>query len=235
MTDELAAPMTLVESTDDLELDSLYDMLSDAGALDDSLLGLARKNHLAALFEGQSQPISEQHQILDSLRQGIADFHESVQQTTNIRSQPPLRSLSLLDMPAEILIHICGYAKGWEGGEHFSEDTAPPMAVNTVKSLRLTCRKLHDASSHLLIHFLCVAPDDPQSVSRLDEVSGHPLVRKGVQGIRVVLHTYDGFIASSFLAFAGYQTDLLLESIEPVEETANFRNGKNCLVLLGMS
>ncbi|KAK0102038.1 hypothetical protein ONS96_006004 [Cadophora gregata f. sp. sojae] len=211
MDDHVArtAPMDLPNN---IKLDDLIGMLKSAEALNQDVSELHRQNCLVRLDQDEdtSRPLSrllkDQCEILDSLIQGLADFHESVRKTINICSRPSVRHLGLLDMPDEILFNVCGYARGWEISHHIdSRNQIPAEALNTVRSLRLTCRKFNDTSSHLLIPFIRFDPTDSASIARFDNISRHPLICKGVTSIQILLHQYDSFLASSFSNFADYQ------------------------------
>jgi hypothetical protein len=52
---------------------------------------------------------------------------------------------------------------------------------------------------------------------RLDEISRHPIIRKGIVAVRVVLHFYDSVLADDILAFAGYNHHKLREITKSLE------------------
>jgi len=89
--------------------------------------------------------------------------------------------------------------------------------VAQVKNLRLTCRRFCDNSSHLLMVYVKVAMT-PQSLARLDEVSRHPTISKGIRAIKIPLgRHFDAGIVHDIRAFAHYQASRLRGKIETWE------------------
>ncbi|KXX76214.1 hypothetical protein MMYC01_205528 [Madurella mycetomatis] len=137
--------------------------------------------------------------IQDALRCGINEL-----------SRPSLRSLSILDLPDEILLQIF----------EMVEDPTPYLPSlcyfgpgrQDIKSARLVCRRFCHVSSELLVRLVRVSFNEP-SLVRLEEISRHPTIAKGVRAIRVVLHFYN-FSFTDFDWFISYYAD-------EVEEQAN--------------
>lgn len=124
--------------------------------------------------------------------------HESIQAalrlSVNNLSRRYLRSLTILDLPDEILLEI------FEALEGFNHDLDEVMRspswfrsnVKDIKNARLVCRRFCDLSSQLLVNFVVVTPTET-SLERLDEISRHPTISKGVRDVQVVLrlHSHD--------------------------------------------
>ncbi|KAK3323780.1 hypothetical protein B0T19DRAFT_463648 [Cercophora scortea] len=64
------------------------------------------------------------------------------------------------------------------------------QSFSDIQSARLTCRRFHDASSHMLFESITVDLTR-SSLSRLDRVSRHPFFSKGVRNVKVVLRFFE--------------------------------------------
>lgn len=110
------------------------------------------------------------------------------------------RPIHLLDLPNEILAHIFVYVRGppyinepiwlgtlgyWDGGP------------KEIKNTRLVCRKFCNESSHLLMPAVSISAN-PSSLARLEGISRHPLIAKGVRTVRVIVHFYARGLLLSF-------------------------------------
>ncbi|KAI1740024.1 hypothetical protein F4680DRAFT_419508 [Xylaria scruposa] len=116
----------------------------------------------------------------------------------------------ILDLPNELLIRIFEYV---EGGTTSKDKPyvfdAVPYNIKEIQNLRLTCRRFHAASSHLLLPFVKVNITH-RSLARLDEISRHPFISKGVRAIKLCLGPfYDSVITHDIQAFATYQVSRL--------------------------
>ncbi|KAI1073881.1 hypothetical protein F5B20DRAFT_565748 [Whalleya microplaca] len=114
------------------------------------------------------------------------------------RSQRPLH---ILHLPDEILTQIFTCARGESdldkplklGVAKFEEGRGP----QEIKNIRLVCRRFYEASSRLLVTAVSVSMHS-SSLARLDEISRHPLVAKGVRTVRVILDVYVSKLANDF-------------------------------------
>lgn len=85
--------------------------------------------------------------------------------------------------------------------------------VEQVKQLRLTCRRFCANSSHLLKRHVKVEMT-PKSLARLDEISRHPTISKGIRCIEICIgRHFDAEIAYDFRAFARFQGDNMRREI----------------------
>ncbi|KAF6802261.1 hypothetical protein CSOJ01_11722 [Colletotrichum sojae] len=124
-------------------------------------------------------------------------------------SRPHLRGLSLCDMPNEIanhIFHYCGLLKGEkpDSNEYDCDKVYPHgLPLDFIMSLRLTCRSLCEMVSPALFRVRAVRPST-ESLDRLDYISRHPQLSKGVRQIHVSVSYYDANIAKDPALFVLY-------------------------------
>jgi hypothetical protein len=124
--------------------------------------------------------------------------------------------LNILHLSDELLLQIFGYVRGGlEEHELYFFDNSGAN-IEQIKSLRQTCRRFCETSSHLLLRYIKVHIRQP-SIAHLEEVSRHPTISKGIRAIQVILCFYDSVLASNLRAFATYQVSRLRSSIESWE------------------
>ncbi|RYP10690.1 hypothetical protein DL764_000480 [Monosporascus ibericus] len=120
-------------------------------------------------------------------------------------SRPYLRSLNILDLPDEILLGI------FELAEDFDFDCPflyyGGAGRKDIQNARLVCRRFCNVSSQLLVRLVCVNFNEP-SLARLEEISRHPTIAKGVRAVRVVLH-FHNFSFTGLDSFISYQADVV--------------------------
>lgn len=110
---------------------------------------------------------------------------------------PERRFLRVLDLPDELLLTIFEFAggDGDDGGDKDDDNgdddgdqparrpsTASPR---TIQSIRLVCRRFCVVGSQLLLRCVDVYPDE-QSLARLDQISRHPAIARGVRAVRIM-------------------------------------------------
>jgi hypothetical protein len=62
-----------------------------------------------------------------------------------------------MDMPDEVLVQIFEHVKDWQPDEFFYTQQNPSIVgISEIMSLRLTCQRFHNASSHLLLDLVRV-------------------------------------------------------------------------------
>ncbi|CAJ2505595.1 Uu.00g129890.m01.CDS01 [Anthostomella pinea] len=108
-----------------------------------------------------------------------------------------------MDLPDELLMQAFGHLQTEATADtpiHCLDMCSSPE----IKNVRLTCRRFRDTSSHLLIRFVPVEMT-PVSLERLEQISRHPTISKGVLAVRVILHFYDEPLAHDFRLFINYQ------------------------------
>lgn len=137
----------------------------------------------------------------------------------HLEARASSRPVTIMDIPDEILIKIFGLVKDWQPDKIFYLQQCPPSieCVKDVMNLRLTCRRFHNCSSHLLIDLVSVELNS-ESLLRLQEISNHPLIRKGIAVVQVVLHFYDSGLADDIVAFTSYNRDRLHLHTQKLED-----------------
>lgn len=151
---------------------------------------------------------------LNSIMSEITTVRDSVRAAINKRNRP--KPLEILDLPEELLTRIFEYVRGeksvYEKDLYFFDFARTSTA--SIQQVRLTCRRFYETSSHLLLDYIPVCLTR-QSLARLDEVSRHPFLSKGVRAIKLSLVPfYDAVLASDIHAFAAYQASKLWEDVD---------------------
>lgn len=158
---------------------------------------------------------------LKDLQRNLEEMRDTTRQTINDAVRPFLRSLKILDLPDEILRDIFLWVREdtftfevgfddwiWTEIQGFDEPD-----VKQVMKLRLTCRRFCATSSHLLMPYVKV-DTTPQSLARLDAVSRHQTISKGIRRVEIFLgYHFDADIAHDIRAFARYQANQLRSRI----------------------
>lgn len=125
------------------------------------------------------------------------DLCSSARTEFNAMPLPLVRPHSLLDLPDEILIKVCGYAKGCRSLPNTTLDYSRYTdGTRDIRNVRLTCRRLCAASSHLLLRDIMIDCTLPVSIKRLKEISLHPVIRMGVRAVRVNMKFYSAELAT---------------------------------------
>ncbi|KAH9221227.1 hypothetical protein DL95DRAFT_519273 [Leptodontidium sp. 2 PMI_412] len=229
---DMASSNGLTASTD-LNLNDLYEKLRELELMDSAVISQLMENfdiemtgngdiHRPLDDLGLIWGMTAKHnKTLHSLKSLVDDFRGLIRKNIDILSRPSVRPFSILDLPDEILVKICGYVKGWEPDPNTSLfHSQYTIGTKEVQNLRLSCKRLCGASSHLLLHFIKVDFTAPASIRRLQEISLHPAISKGVATVRVIMSFYDSKLAGSFLLFARYNAEILAESADGVEKMA---------------
>lgn len=118
---------------------------------------------------------------LKSLLPRLNGLQSSLRRTFAAHAQPPIRALHIFQLPDELLMKISENLRG----DFKSEDDKYSIdGIKGIKNLRLTCKRLCDASSHLLLHRLDVTLKS-SSLKHLDRVSRHPTISKGIRSLQI--------------------------------------------------
>jgi hypothetical protein len=115
--------------------------------------------------------------------------------------------LKVVDLPQEILSMIFANFEDVPtppiqdpvGSTSFEEDLPKPD-VASIKSIRLTCRAFCEAGSRFLLPVVDVS-FTRACVQRLEEISNHPSISRGVQIIRIHTDAYNHSLANSLNQF----------------------------------
>ncbi|KAK0646014.1 hypothetical protein B0T16DRAFT_412418 [Cercophora newfieldiana] len=116
------------------------------------------------------------------------------------------RKLHILDLPDELLLGIFEIVEDFEFELPKHPDTSSisyrPDGRRDIQHTRLVCRRFCSLSSQLLVRLVCVG-FDKDSLSRLDAISRHPTIAKGVRSVRIILHFYSHTL-TEFTEFANF-------------------------------
>jgi len=126
----------------------------------------------------------------------------------NNLARPHLRCLKILDFPNEVLLIILEYVEGYEGDASPSQTSNWNSCRKDIQNARLVCRKFRDLGSLLLVRIVDVELNQA-SVDRLNEISQHPSVSKGVRVVKVILDQYNDMLIDfeTFLSFHAGQLE----------------------------
>ncbi|EER39389.1 conserved hypothetical protein [Histoplasma capsulatum H143] len=131
----------------------------------------------------------------------------------NSLSRPYLRNLNILDLPNEILLKI------FEFVEDMLDFPFPfpfyRQGTKDIKNTRLVCWRFCNVSSQLLVRVVRVNFSE-LSLARLEEISRHPTISRGVRAVQIVLHFYN-FSFTDFHRFISYQADEVEDHVEPFD------------------
>lgn len=133
-------------------------------------------------LEGGSLEVSIGKLRLVSLK--LTEAQSALREVFGSLARPLLRPLTIYDVPDELLM------------ETFLNLRNP----SDIKRLRLSSRRLNETSSHLLLHTLYVSPN-PKSLERLDGMSRHPAISKGICRLVVSVDSYNADIARGVGSF----------------------------------
>ncbi|KAL8997609.1 MAG: hypothetical protein Q9169_003156 [Polycauliona sp. 2 TL-2023] len=228
------------ESTREHELGELYEQLREIDRTDERLIKQLRHVkayqgliHSTERENGTSSEdsamkfsksfIDEQHGILSSCQAIQNGYRETLRTDINQRSRAALRQLTILDMPDEILVRVFEEVRGRDidlmhYGILFLRD------ASDIKNLRLTCWRFWNTSSHLLLRYVRVELNQA-SLDRLDTISKHPTISKGVRIVRIVLDYFDYELADSLELFAEHSAAKLDDYADMVERMATHESG----------
>ncbi|KAG6355339.1 hypothetical protein INS49_003300 [Diaporthe citri] len=123
----------------------------------------------------------------ESLRRHWRDFHMAAWRAT-------IRPLKVVDLPNEIISMIFSHFEDVPVPkvqvDHDASDdvTLPSPDVASIKNIRLTCRTFCDVGSRLLLPLVDIS-FTPSSIHRLEKISNHPTISKGVRIIRIYTGT----------------------------------------------
>ncbi|OTA91081.1 hypothetical protein M434DRAFT_397453 [Hypoxylon sp. CO27-5] len=130
------------------------------------------------------------------------------------------KPLHILDLPNEILAQIFVYVKDppyYEEGLPWGLNHHTDSSVEYIKVIRLVCRRFRDESSHLLLTAVSVSMNSA-SLARLDEISRHPLIARGIQTVILSLRFFAFDLATEFYScFLPYQWRRVRSSIRELQ------------------
>lgn len=109
--------------------------------------------------------------------------HPAVEVPSNL-ARPLLRHLNIYDLPDELLMDIFGYLR----------------KRCDIKHLRLSSRRLNTTSSHLLMDTVNVSLN-LKSLERLENISRHPAISKGIRRLVTSVDVYNDIRAKKLWVF----------------------------------
>lgn len=112
---------------------------------------------------------------LKSLLPMLAGLQSNLRKSFDAYARPLIRKLHIFNLPDELLMDIF---EDLRGGISIRDK----VGTKDIKSIRLTCRRFCDVSSHLLLYRLDVSVTH-RSLNHLDEVSRHPTISKGIRSL----------------------------------------------------
>ncbi|KAI1164848.1 hypothetical protein F5B18DRAFT_670492 [Nemania serpens] len=137
-----------------------------------------------------------------ALEQSMGAFQSHVRHRINVLSRPACRPLNVLGLPSELLMEIFYYMRD---PDYWPEEKLDLIErVKGIQHARLACRRFHDACSDLLVPNVCVEVHS-DSLSRLQQISRHPIVSKGVRSLTVRLTYYHSALAENMGLFVYFQ------------------------------
>lgn len=92
-----------------------------------------------------------------------------------------------------------------------------PLVCKDIKSILLTCRRFCSAGPHLFPRSVYV-DHGLSSISRLEKISSHPDISRGVRVIRAVLHFYDSTLSDNITDFLFHHADAFDQRIEWLDQ-----------------
>ncbi|KAM7196946.1 hypothetical protein V8F33_005828 [Rhypophila sp. PSN 637] len=125
-------------------------------------------------------------------------------------ARPMIRKLGVLDLPNEVLLKVFKFLENFQidwayirGKSNWSGN----RDKQSIKHSRLVCRRFCDLSSQFLVRLIRVTPD-VESRSRLEEISRHPTISKGVTDIWLALNFHSPNL-DDFQRFTSYLLDVV--------------------------
>lgn len=120
----------------------------------------------------------------------------------------PLRTV--LSLPDELLLDIFESLKT---NGSTKKSLYPDLAGSSsdIAAARLTCRRFAATSSHLLVHYIRLDSIDSHSLEKLEAISHHPLIGKGVRIIRFEARCYVPNLAEDVGEFARWVVGRVLD------------------------
>ncbi|KAG8170287.1 hypothetical protein KVR01_001032 [Diaporthe batatas] len=177
--------------------DSAIQMLKTANRIVISRPQVGDGNEVAAKNEDVPLSVGE----VDELVRKFEGLQTAARQEFNLHARPLLRKLCLLDLPDELLLEIFDCFKGWVDSDQVFYHLDLGVDTRSIQNSRLTCRRLCDISSHLLIPCVYVSPTR-SSLEFLEQVASHPKISRGPRVFRIDASFYGAGIASDMRRFA---------------------------------
>ncbi|KAK3331295.1 hypothetical protein B0H66DRAFT_598780 [Apodospora peruviana] len=171
------------------------------------------KTFVASLKRRNARTIQESQKLKQRREEVIADCRARIDKL-EVRGRPSGgRRLNDLEMPLEILLDIFERLENFDLSNILVSDAR--CNVEDTKSCRLTCWPFCVASSRMLLRVVNNEVGHT-SLSRLQEISEHPTISRGVCAVHVNLGTYHPDL-KSFVTFIGFQAVRLEQDFSRLE------------------
>lgn len=169
-------------------------------------------------YEASKQSIDE----WKGLVQRLEKLHTAARSAFNLRARSLRKDkVGIMDLPNELLLRIFDNLKWRLEDPNFSFDRGDHGDYQEdIQNIRLTCRRFHDNSSHLLVRQLGISLS-MSSLKRLKEVTRHPKVWQRV--LKIDLSYYNATIArdlESFAAMCGEELGKKSKSLKTLADHA---------------
>lgn len=132
----------------------------------------------------------------------FSSFAPTAAENPNITRGP-----AILSLPSEILEGIFCFLRSVDSRESASHNADCSKKVQDIKSVRLTCKQFYETSSRFLIRSSTVDTSKLKTLSRLECISCHALIRMGVKEIKIISQYYSPRLATDidkFMEFSAY-------------------------------
>ncbi|KAK4446612.1 hypothetical protein QBC34DRAFT_411049 [Podospora aff. communis PSN243] len=139
----------------------------------------------------------------------LEDIQNALRGSANRLSRPFLRNLTILDLPDEILVEVFAYFdpnNPVNPSRHPYECWYPS---EDIQALRFVCRRISGIASHLLLRVINLDLQEESSLKRLEDISRHPTIAKGVHALNINLEFYNHafFHVEDYLAHYAYRAE----------------------------
>ncbi|KXX77785.1 hypothetical protein MMYC01_204782 [Madurella mycetomatis] len=161
--------------------------------------------------------IDRELEKLSGSRKNLEDILDALRCCINKISRPLLRGLHILELPDEILNLIFEFVEGL----HHDLGYNLRSGGKDIESCRLTCRRFCSIASRMLVRLVRV-DHRSSSLSRLEEISRHPIISKGVCAVRVLLHSYDSTLSTHIEDFVLRHTGEVERLVDAFESTRSW-------------
>lgn len=202
------------------ESDDLFQQLlsvdSALEALEESLEQLAdeaKDIHGGSEFDDEYYVRDLQSSDLVKFIGKLEELQTTVRGRFNLRAQKLLQGIRTRSFPSEfpdeVLLNIVNCFKSTLDKSQLYLNKGFVSNIKTIQSIRLTCRRLCEISSHLLVPCMDITPT-LSSLEHVDQVLSHPLISRGLRLICVSVPILEAGVAEDFNRFCGLSFDKLL-------------------------
>lgn len=175
-----------------------------------------RVGRFADEYAAAERPLVELNRLIEILQ----ELQTAARKGFNSRARS-LRKVrvGIMDLPNDLLSMIFDHLKRRLDDPNFAFDLLPVDSgadAMAIQNVRLTCRRFHGLSSHLLVRQLDISPT-VSSLEHLLEVTSHPGIWRGERVLKIDLRYYSAAMAGDLQAFSAMCYDKLLTKIDSHE------------------